>query len=155
MMHRKPNRSAQRGVAVVEFAIALPLLMFLFLAVSEIGRAFLHYNSLTRAVRDSARLVSTRALSGQSGTVSLDAAVVASARNLVAYGNPQGTGPALLPGLAPGNVTVRDAGNNNIAVSVTYNYQPMIGTALPNLLGGGSIATTFTLSAEVIMRAIS
>jgi len=154
-MHRNFNRSAQRGVAVVEFTIALPLLMFLFLAVSEIGRAFLQYNSLTRAVRDSARLVSTRAFAGQSGVVSLDPAVVTAARNLVAYGNPQGAGPALLPGLAPGNVTVRDAGGNNIAVSVTYNYQPMIGTALPNLLGGGAIATTFTLSAEVIMRAIS
>ncbi len=140
---------------MVEFTIALFLLMFLFLAVSEIGRAFLHYNSLTRAVRDSARLVSTQALAGQTGTVSLDPTVVTSARNLVAYGNPQGTGPALLPGLVPGNVTVRDAGNNNIAVAVTYNYQPMIGNALPNLLGGGAIATTFTLSAEVIMRAIS
>jgi len=154
-MHRKPSRSAQRGVAVVEFTIALPLLMFLFLAVSEIGRAFLQYNALTRAVRDSARLVSTQALAGQSGVVSLDPAVVGIAKNLVVYGNPQGAGPALLPGLAPGNVTVRDAGNNNIAVSATYNYQPMIGNALPNLLGGGAIATTFTLSTEVIMRAIS
>ena len=154
-MHRNLNRSAQRGVAVVEFTIALPLLLFLFLAVSEIGRAFLHYNSLTRAVRDSARLVSTRALAGQSGTVSIDPAVIGLARNLVVYGNPQGSGPALLPGLVPGNVTVRDAGNNNIAVSATYNYQPMIGNALPNLLGGGAIATTFTLRSEVIMRAIS
>lgn len=154
-MHKNLNRSAQRGVAVVEFTIALPLLIFLFLAVTEFGRAFLHYNALTRAVRDSARMVSTRALAGQSGTILLDATVVASARNLVVFGNPQGTGPALLPGLVPGNVTVRDAGSNNIAVAVTYNYQPMIGTALPNLVGTGSIATTFRLTSEVIMRAIS
>jgi hypothetical protein len=40
-------------------------------------------------------------------------------------------------------------------VSASYNYQPMIGTALPNLLGTGSMATTFTLRTEVIMRAIS
>lgn len=155
MMFRNPGRSAQRGVAVVEFTIALPLLMFLFLAISELGRAFLHYNSLTRAVRDSARMVASQALAGQTGTVSLDATVVTSARNLVVYGNPQGTGPTLLPGLVPGNVTVRDAGSNNIAVSVIYRYRPMIGTALPNLLGTGSLATTFSLSSEVIMRAIS
>ncbi len=154
-MHRNLNRSAQRGVAVVEFTIALPLLMFLFLAVSELGRAFLHYNALTRAVRDSARLVSTKAFLGSGNVVNLTATVQTTGKNLVVYGNPQGTGPALLPGLVPGNVTVRDAGSNNIAVSVTYNYQPMIGTALPNLVGAGSIATTFTLSAEVIMRAIS
>jgi Flp pilus assembly protein TadG len=154
-MHRNLNRSAQRGVAAVEFTIALPLLIFLFLAVTELGRAFLHYNSLTRAVRDSARMVSTRAILGSGGVVSLDATVVTAARNLVAFGNPQGTGPALLPGLTAGNVTVRDAGSNNIAVSVTYNYQPMIGSALPNLVGTGPLATTFTLSAEVVMRAIS
>jgi Flp pilus assembly protein TadG len=154
-MHRNLNRSAQRGVAVVEFTIALPLLLFLFLAVSEIGRAFLHYNSLTRAVRDSARLVSTQAIGTSTGLVNLTASVQTTGKNLVVYGNPQGTGPALLPGLVPGNVTVRDAGSNNIAVSVTYNYQPMIGNALPSLLGGGAIATTFTLSSEVIMRAIS
>jgi Flp pilus assembly protein TadG len=154
-MHRNPNRSTQRGVAVVELTIALPLLLFLFLAISELGRAFLQYNALTRAVRDSARMVSTKAILDGGGIVNLDATVVAAARNLVAYGNPQGTGPALLPGLTTGNVTVRDAGSNNIAVSVTYNYQPMIGTALPNLVGTGSLATTFTLSAEVVMRAIS
>jgi len=154
-MQRKTGSSAQRGVAVVEFTIALPLLLFLLLAVSELGRAFLQYNALTRAVRDSARLVSTQALAGQSGVINLDPTVVGIAQNLVVYGNPQGAGPALLPGLAIGNVTVRDAGSNNIAVSATYNYQPMIGTALPNLLGTGSMATTFTLRTEVIMRAIS
>lgn len=154
-MHRNLNRSAQRGVAAVEFTIALPLLMFLFLAVTELGRAFLHYNALTRAVRDSARQVSILAVGGSTGIASLTPADLAVGRNLVVYGNPQGTGPALLPGLATGNVTVRDAGGNNIAVSVIYNYQPMVGSALPNLVGTGPLSTTFTLSAEVVMRAIS
>jgi hypothetical protein len=100
-------------------------------------------------------MVSAKAILGSGGVVSLDATVVASARNLVVYGNPQGTGPVLLPGLAPGNVTVRDIGSNNIAVSVTYNDQPLIGNALPNLVGTGATSTRFTLSTEVIMRAIS
>lgn len=152
-MHR--NNSAQAGLATVEFTVALPLLMFLFLAVAELGRAFLQYNTLTRAVQDSTRYVSTQALRGQAGTVNLDAALVAAARSLVVYGNVAGTGTVLLPGLTPANVTVRDLGGGNVAVSASYRYQPMIGTAIPDFVRGGSIATTFTLSAEVVMRAIS
>ncbi len=140
---------------MVEFTVVLPLLLFLFLAVAELGRAFLHYNTLTRAVRDSARYVASLALRGQAGTVNLDAALVAAARSLVVYGNAAGTGPALLPGLTPANITVRDLGGGNISVAVSYSYQPMIGSGIPNPAGNGSIGTLFTLSSEVVMRAIS
>ena len=139
----------------MEFAVALPVLLLLFLGVVELGRAFLQYNTLTRAVRDSARLVATEALRGQAGTINLDPALVTTARNLVVFGNAGGTGTALLPGLTPGNVTIRNAGDGNIAVSETYAYQPMIGTAIPDVVRGGQIGTTFTLTAEVVMRALS
>ena len=149
------GKRRQGGIAIVELTIALPLLFFLFLAVSELGRVFLHYNTLTRATRDAARLVASQALRGQAGTVNLDAALVSSARSLLVYGTTSGSGTTLLPGLTPGNVTISDRGGGNIAVTVNYAYQPMIGTAIPDFVGGGSIATTFTLSAEVVMRAIS
>jgi len=139
----------------VEFAIALPVLLFLFLSVVEFGRAFLQYNALTRAVQDSTRLVASQALLGQTGNVNLDAALVTTAQNLVVYGNSGGTGTPLLPGLTRANVTVRNAGSGNIAVSASYSYQPMIGSAIPNLVRGGTIGTRFTLTAEVVMRAIS
>ena len=154
-MHRNRKKSAQAGVAAMEFAIALPVLLLLFMAVVEFGRAFLQYNQLTRAVQDSARLVASEALRGSAGTVNLDAALVAKARSLVVFGNTAGTGPTLLPGLIPGNVTVRDLGGGNIAVSATYTYQPMIGTGIPRMVQAGQIATGFTLRAEVVMRAIS
>ena len=151
----KRGRSVQRGVAVVEFTIALPLLLFLLLAVSEFGRAFLHYSLLTHAVRDSARFVASQALRGQAGTVNLDAPLVASARNLVVYGTINASGSPILPGLSTGQVTVRNLGGGNISVVAAYPYQPMIGTGIPNLLGLGRLSTTFTLSAEVALRAIS
>ena len=149
------QRRREAGISTVEFTVALPLLLFLFLAVAEFGRIFLQYNRLTRAVQDSARYASTQALRGQAGTVNLDAALVAATRNLVVYGNTGGTGTALLPGLAPAQVTVSDLGGGNIAVSANYPYQPMIGTAIPDLVQGGSIATTITVKATVVMRAIS
>lgn len=151
----KPTRDRQSGVAAVEFAIALPLLLMLFLATCELGRAFLHQNLLTQAVRDSARFVAAWAERGQSGVVNLDAALVTNARNLVVFGNTAGTGTPRLPGLAPGMVTVRDAGNNHIAVAVNYTYQPMIAPSPPDLVRGGNIFTgLLNLRAEVVMRAL-
>lgn len=152
---KRRMHATQRGVAVVEFTIALPLLLLLFMAVAEFGRAFLQYSTLTHSVRDSARFVASKALRGQAGTVYLDTPLVTSARNLAVYGNAAGTGEPLLPGLTGANVTVRDLGGGNISVVVAYPYQPMIGTALPNVLGGSDFATNFTLSAEVVVRAIS
>lgn len=149
------SRRQQRGVSAVEFAIALPVLLFMFLGVVEFGRAFLQFNALNRAVRDSARLVAEEALRGQAGTVNLDAALIARARNLVVFGNGGGTGQVLLPGLAPGNVTVQNLGNGNISVLATYAYQPIIAGGIPDVVRGGAIGTLFTLRAEVVMRAIS
>ena len=149
------SRNHERGVAVVEFTIALPVLLTLFLATCELGRAFLHYNALTRAARDSARFVAAWAERGQAGTINLDAALVLNARNLVVYGNTAGSGTPLLPGLAPGMVTVRDAGGNHIAVSVTYTYQPMIAPSPPDLVQGGTFwSGLLNLRAEVVMRAL-
>ena len=154
-MHRAAKKSAQAGIAAVEFTVALPLLLFLFLAVSEFGRAFLQYNALTRAVQDSARQVASEAIGNGTGVVVLDAALLATAKNLVVFGNSGGTGTALLPGLTVANVTVTNLGGGNIAVAVAYAYQPMIGTRIPDLVQGGPTPTLFTLRAEVRMRAIS
>ena len=52
MQARRWNRGRQRGVAIVEFVLTLPLLMLLLLATAEIGRALFQYNTLTKAVRD-------------------------------------------------------------------------------------------------------
>lgn len=148
-------RHKEHGLAVVEFTIALPVLLTLFLATCEVGRAFLHQNTLTRAARDSARFVAAWAERGQAGTINLDNALVTNARNLLVYGNITGTGTPILPGLTPGMVTVRDVGGNHIAVSVSYTYQPMIAPSPPDLVRGGNIlASVLNLRAEVVMRAL-
>ena len=88
----------QRGVAIIEFTIVLPILVVLLLAVAEIGRAFLQFNTLTRAVRDSARYVSANALNGASQTIDIStaAAVYSEAQHLVVYGNVGNSGTPLL-----------------------------------------------------------
>ena len=151
---RKRGSTRQTGVAIVEFTIVLPIMLFLILAVAEFGRAFMYYNTLTRAVRDSARYVSSKALKGQSQVVDIDAALIQNATNLVAHGNVAGTGVTLLKNTSPGTVTVVDEGDGIISVTASYPYTPMLGNVLPDMLGNGGIATAFTMRAQATMKAL-
>jgi Flp pilus assembly protein TadG len=59
----KVKRSIQakrdmRGVAVVEFALLLFLLLILVAGIVEFGRAFWYYDAVTKATRDGARFLS-------------------------------------------------------------------------------------------------
>jgi Flp pilus assembly protein TadG len=153
------NLKRQRGVAIVEFTIVLPILLVLILVVAELGRAFLQFNALTRAVRDSARYVAGHALVGQTQTIDVSptAAVYAAAQNLVVFGQiaPQATPQPLLPGLAAGDVTISNpAGTSDITVNVSYTYQPMLGAVLPGLFYGTDLATAYPLQAQVTMKVL-
>ena len=153
--NRKRNRIGDRqsGIAIIEFTIVLPVMLFLILIVAEFGRAFMYYNTLTRAVRDSARYVSANALKGQSQVVEIDADLRQAAQNLVDYGTVTGNGARVLPDGTTGNVTVLDEGDGVISVIATYPYTPMLGTVLPNFRNGG-VATAFSMRAQVTMEAI-
>lgn len=47
---------AQRGQALIETALALPLVLLLSVSVFEFGRAFQHWQIVTNAAREGARL---------------------------------------------------------------------------------------------------
>lgn len=153
-VHRSPRPS--RGLAAVEFAITAPLLLFLLLAGAEFGRAFVHYAKLDYSIRNAARFVSENAINGTTGVVSISATTATEAKNLAVYGNVNGTGAAWLPNYQVGQVTVVNAGGDNIRVTATYPYQPMLGATLPSFgLTGGSIALNMNMQIAVTMRAIS
>jgi hypothetical protein len=144
----------QSGVAMVEFAIVLPLMLLLILGVAELGRAFMQYNILTKAVRDGARHLAQYAPFGSSGTVNINAQLVLETQNLVVYGDSAGVGIALLEGFSPGQVTALDAGSENVRVDASYSYQPLYGPALTTFGFGSSIPVNFTMQASVTMKAI-
>ena len=52
---RRTVLTKSRGVAAVEMAVVLPLILLLLFVTAEIGRGFMQYNTLTKSVRDSAR----------------------------------------------------------------------------------------------------
>jgi len=147
-------RSAQRGTAIVEFAIAAPVLLLLMLATAELGRVLSHYNTLTKSIRDGARYAASKAALGSTGIVTVTPQLQSATANLVVTGDINGTGSPLLPGLAIGNVTLSDAGNGYVSVSVAYTYQPMLGATLPTFGLGRPISPAMPLNAAVVMRAL-
>lgn len=168
----KRNRGAgsqrQQGLAIVEFAMVLPLLLILLLATAEFGRALYQYNTLTKAARDAARYLSENIYVGQSLMINSDG--IAATESLVVCGQTNGCNSdnALLPGLTTGDV---DAGNERIppsensnlcvqntdiehvCVQATYTYQPMTGQALPDLLSS-TLDMNLDLTATVVMRVL-
>ena len=115
----------QSGVAIVEFALILPVLLIMAFIVTEFGRALMHYNTLTKSVREGARYLTTQ----------LPGAGTTAARNLVVYGNTAGTGDPLVPGLSLANVpapTWQLAGAvpeiNTVSMRIQgFAFQPMFG----------------------------
>lgn len=106
----------QKGVALVEFALILPLLLVLTLVTVELGRAIWHYNTLTKSVRDTVRYLSLQT----PGTK------IPEARNLLVYGNTAGTGTPLVIGLNTSQVpdpVWQTAGSNPVINTVTVQIQ--------------------------------
>jgi Flp pilus assembly protein TadG len=156
LAQRFPARARhEKGIATVEAAIALPLLLLLMLAGVEVTRAFVQYTVLSNTVRNAARHVAGHALLGTTQTVSISAALLTETRNLAVYGNEAGTGTARLPGLATDQVSVTDAGNNNVAVAAVYPFQPLFGAQLPTFGASGTpVTTAFNMTITVTMRAL-
>lgn len=150
-------RHNQRGLAMVEFALAAPPMLLLLFTSVEFGHFLIQYSTLNDSVRNSARYVANEALSGQSGVLLQGSAwttVVTEAKNLAVYGNTGGTGVALLPSLTVSQITVsQTATTNNVSVSAAYPYQSLFGASMPDFFGG-TLATTFTLSISTTMRAL-
>lgn len=149
-----PRRGC-RGTAVVEFAVATPLLLLLLLATAELGRAFLQYTILSYAVREAARFASENSIDGQTGLVVVSTQTATSTRNLAVYGNVGGTGSPRLPSFATGQVAVQASGGTNVTVAATYPYVPMVGASLPAFGLGDPISLTINLQIVTTMRAIS
>jgi hypothetical protein len=127
----------QTGVALVEFALVLPLLLVLSLVTAELGRGVYRYNCAAKAVRDAARYLSVQAPNSH----------VAEARNLIVYGNVDGSGPPLDSALTAANVPApvwQTAGSDPVINTVTirvagYQFRPM----MANMFGARFAAYTF------------
>ena len=147
-------RKNQRGIAIVETVVTLPVILFLVILCAEITNAFVDHNTLTKATRNAVRYLAENAIPGTTGVVDLQADTVTETRNLLVYGAAAGGGSPILPGLAAGNVQVTDAGNNVVQVSVIYAYSGILGNSLPTMGFGTDRNLAINLRATASMRAL-
>jgi Flp pilus assembly protein TadG len=98
-------------VAAVELAITIVPMLMLTLGVTEYGRAIYTYNALDKAARDAARHLTT--------VVPTNPNPKGEARNLVLYGNVDGTGPLLAPGMNGSMVVIDDAASDPSGHSIS------------------------------------
>ena len=146
------NSHRQRGLAIVEMVIVLPVILLLMLMVAEFGRVFYQYGTLNKAVRDGARYAAGTAVFGSTGTVQLNAALVSETQSLVATGSVNGAA-SLLPGLTAQDVTLATAGPGNIQVTATYTFRPIF-DVLPGLGATANRSLGFTVTASNVMKVL-
>lgn len=151
------GKQRQQGLAVVEFAIILPVIVLIALGVTELGRGLYQYNTLTKSVRDGVRYLSDVAI-GPLGTVDIGP-YTTNTQNLVVYGDVDGGTTPVLPGLSTGDVSVTAVAvtlpgggitTNHVQVSADFTFVPLF-PALSAL--GYSMVPT--MSASSIERAMA
>ncbi|MGQ7957820.1 TadE/TadG family type IV pilus assembly protein [Pseudomonas sp. SP16.1] len=152
------QRRTQHGLAMVEFTIALPLLLLLLLAIGEFGRLLYHYNNLMQASRDAGRYVAGLAWNRTLGKIDLTGletpTLETRTRNVAVYGVPiPGAYPPVVPGLTTGQVSVSEVDTEHVQVSINYEFRPVIGSALPSFFGR-AIPLNIPLVATTVMRAL-
>ena len=146
-VERRGRRFArgERGAALVEFAIVLPLLLTIIFGVVDFARAFYTQNNLTSAVREGARWASVQGPGTLtvSGVQNIVKQFANNTTNTAAkFGGPAVTDPEI-------TVTFTPALPNTRFITVAVNNYPFAWiTPLPGLVGFGQT----NLNAQAIFR---
>jgi Flp pilus assembly protein TadG len=135
-------------------AVALPVMLLLLIATAEFGRAFMHYNTLTKSVQTAARYLADNALDGSTGLIALSTDIQTEVKNLVVYANTGGAGTPLLTGLDTTGVGVNQVDPSHIEVTASFNYQPIFASIPTFSFSASDVDTALTLNAAVTMRVI-
>ncbi|MDB6445446.1 TadE/TadG family type IV pilus assembly protein [Pseudomonas sp. 21TX0197] len=149
---------AQRGVALVEFTLVLPLLLLLLLAFGEFGRMLLHYNVLLQASREADRFVASQAWNSTLGGVALTSTLQTQTKNVAVYGVPNAVGSPVVSGLTTAHVEVAVVGSDHVRVTITYPFCPVIGAgncsgSIPAFFGN-AMPLGIPLVATTVMRVL-
>ena len=129
------RRNTDRGQAVVEFAVILPVLLLILFAILQFGVVFNNYIQVTAAAREGARKAS---VSRSLGTASAESAATTAAKDAA-------------PGLNQSNITVSFpnspsfAQGSDVSVQVTYPYSISI---IGLVVASGNLSSTTTMRVE-------
>ena len=132
----------QRGAALLETAITIPLVLLVSISIFEFGRAYQTWQVLTNAAREGARV---SILTDQN-----DAAVTAAVRNYMTSGR--------LPNAASAPINVERSvafgGNTASRITINYPFNFMVLSPVARLVQQSSSLGqgTLTMSAVAMMR---
>ena len=139
--YRHIPSTRQKGVAAVEMAIVLPLLVLVFGGMIEYGRLMWHYDVLAKATRDAARFLSTQASVSGAANEARErvghAATAAGVKNLVPADH---VAIRCLPASGPEN---EDCTGTIVRITVRVNYPFTIGEWVP-ILGSANLDKTLS-----------
>jgi Flp pilus assembly protein TadG len=98
------RRRRSGGNALVEFALAFPVLFMIFVGTFQFGYGFYIVNRLESTVRSAARYGAVREYSGSNGVPT--SSYVTAVKNYAVTGDPMLSTPSLVPGLTTDNVQI-------------------------------------------------
>lgn len=141
----KNTNSRERGTAMVEAAICIPLLLVLMVGIFEVGRAYETWQVLTNAAREGARMATMPSSNPDTTTALI--------RQYMANG--QLTNAATASVVIDEGATITVNGTDVSASLVTVDYpfqfimlQPIVRLVSPGATVGGPI----TMRATAVMR---
>lgn len=151
------NGYRQRGLAVVETTVVLPLLLLLLLAIGEFGRMLYQYNTLTRAVRAGSQIEME---SDNIFDVVAKQEREQRIKNLILYGTTANTGIKQLSGLEENDISIvyfespSGSGDYYYAIEVLYNWTPIFGDNF-NTFFGNTLSLSFPLRTSMTVRELN
>ena len=133
---------SQKGAALIEAAVTIPLILLIAVGIFEFGRAYQTWQVLTNAAREGARLA---VISG-----STDADVTTTVRNYMQAGNLDNYATATVTITRNVALTGPDTGSQ---VQIAYPFQFMVVQPVIQLIdAASSTGTPITLQATALMR---
>ena len=133
---------SQKGAALIEAAVTIPLILLIAVGIFEFGRAYQTWQVLTNAAREGARLA---VISG-----STDADVTTTVRNYMQAGNLDNYATATVTITRNVPLTGPDTGSQ---VQIAYPFQFMVLQPVIQLIDAASTTgTPITMQASALMR---
>lgn len=155
------KQKQQKGLAVVEFAIALPFLILLLSVMGELGYLMFQQNQLSKSIESGAMYAARNARMG-TGLVKIEATTIQNARNLVTFGNMAGTGDKIIDGMEPSDISLtctygtddgfceKEGGHAAITIQASVNYVPILGSLFHSVTNFTLFPLTLSATSTVV-----
>jgi Flp pilus assembly protein TadG len=142
---QRMNRHGERGSALIESAITIPILLLLMVGIFEVGRAYETWQVLSNAAREGARIAVTPNTSS--------ATTIALVRQYMADGQLPQSGTAAVAVNSAASITVNGVNVSASQVTVDYPFQFIVLQPVARLVvPGTNTGQAITMRATALMR---